>query len=90
MKTDKLIDFKFFEDIIYYDGPLLSLGITQDNLPVLQIWCDINNADKYNLYSYVFINKDDLYSFINGEKSYLNVLKNSDEIIINKEKHELL
>ena len=31
MKRNTLIDFKFLEDIMWYDGPLLSLGITQDD-----------------------------------------------------------
>lgn len=84
MKTNKLIEFKFLEDIVYYDGPLLSLGLTQDNVPVLEIWCDVEKEQNFHIYAYAFIQEEDFNPFINGEKSYLNVLKDSSEIIVFK------
>lgn len=75
------LDFKFIKDIIYYDGPLLSLGITQENNPVLVVWNDIDHEENYNLYSYIFIRQEDLYPFIHAEKSFYNVLKDSDSIV---------
>jgi hypothetical protein len=64
-----LLQFKFQEDILYFEGLLLSLGITEDNLPVLEIWCD--QEDEYNIYAYAYIKQEDLKPFINEEKSYL-------------------
>lgn len=84
MKTNKLIDFKFLKDIIYYDGPIISLGITQENIPVLEIWCNVDYDKKINFYAYAFIKEEDLIPFINAEKSYFNVLKDSEEIIFFK------
>lgn len=81
MQINKLLDFKFIKDIIYYDGPLISLGITQDNQPVLEVWNDMNRDENYNLYSYVFIQQEDLYPLINGEKLFYDVLKDSTTII---------
>ena len=84
MKTNKLIEFKFLEDIIDYEGPLLSLGLTQDNSPVLEIWCDVEKEKNLHIYAYAFIQKEDFNPFINGKKSYLNVLKDSIEITVFK------
>lgn len=81
MKTNKLIEFKFLEDIIDYEGPLLSLGLTKDNSPVLEIWCDIEKEKNFQLYAYAFIQEEDFKLFINCKKSYFNVLKDSIEII---------
>lgn len=82
MKTNKLINFKFLKDIIYYDGPIISLGFTQENFPVLEIWCNVDDEKKINFYAYAFIKEADLIPFINAEKSYFNVLKDSEEIIL--------
>lgn len=84
MKTDKLLDFKFIEDIIYYDGPIISLGLTQDDKPVLEIWCDVDREKNFNLYAYAYLKEDDFQPFINAEKSYFNVLKDTVEIVVFK------
>ncbi len=84
MKTDKLLDFKFLEDIIYYDGPIISLGLTQDDKPVLEIWCDVDREKNFNLYAYAYLKEDDFQPFINAEKSYFNVLKDAVEIVVFK------
>lgn len=84
MKTDKLLDFKFIEDIIYYDGPIISLGLTQEDKPVLEIWCDVDREKNFNLYAYAYIKEEDFESFINAKKSYYNVLKDSLEIVVFK------
>lgn len=81
MQINKQLDFKFIKDIIYYDGPLLSLGITPDNIPVLEVWNDINREENYHLYSYVFIREEDLMPFINCEKLFYDVLQDSKAII---------
>lgn len=84
MKTDKLLDFKFLEDIIYYDGPIISLGLTQDDKPVLEIWCDVDREKNFNLYAYAYLKEDDFQPFINADKSYFNVLKDAVEIVVFK------
>lgn len=86
MKTNKLLDYKFIQDILYYDGPLLSLGILQDGTPVLQIWSDC--TDEYNLYAYAFMRPDDLQPFLNVQKDYYSVLQDSLEIILFKYNEE--
>jgi len=84
MKINKLIDFKFLKDILYYDGPIISLGLTNDNLPVFEIWCDENKENNINIYAYVFITHNDFQLFINFYKSYFNVIKDSLEIVLFK------
>lgn len=84
MKTNTLIEFKFIKDIFHCQWALISLGFMQDDTPVLEMWCDINDEKDYNLYAYAFIRPEDLKPFINSEKSYFNVLKDSNEIILFK------
>ena len=84
MKTEKILDFQFIEDIVYYDGPLVSLGFSENNEPVLQIWCDVNHEENYNLYAYAFLNKEDFQAFVDAQKSYFNVLKDCEEIVVFK------
>lgn len=84
MKTNKLLEFTFLEYILYYDGPLISLGLTQDNSPVLEIWCNEDREKNFNLYAYAFMKEEDLQPFIDAEKSFFNVLKDSLEIIVFK------
>lgn len=84
MKTEQLLEFKFIDDLIYYDGPIISLGLIQDDSPVLQIWCDVNHEENYNLYAYAFLRKEDFQLFVDAEKSYFNVLKDSQEIVVFK------
>lgn len=78
------LNFKIIKDIFYYDGPILSLGITSDNQPVLQLWCDQNIEENFNLYAYIFISQKDLESFIQGKINYYQVLKNNLSITIFK------
>lgn len=77
MKVTELLKFKFLEELVYYDGPLLSIGVTEDNQPVFEVWLNINREEKYSLYAYVFIRPEDFYPFIQDEKMYFNVLKDS-------------
>lgn len=81
LKTDKKIDFLFVENILYYDGPIVSLGLTKEKIPVLEIWCDFNSDSKINTYAYAFIKSEDLNDFIEGKKSYFNVLKDCEQIL---------
>lgn len=74
---NKELNFKIIEDIFYYDGPILSLGITSDNQPVLQLWCDEDREKNFNLYAYIFISQKDFESFIQGKINYYQVLKNN-------------
>lgn len=89
MKTTKPLEYKFIKDLIWYDGPLLSLGITENNEPVFEIWIDQDNEENYSKYAYVFIKPEDLEPFLKNEKLYYEVLFDSEEIITwkyNKEK----
>lgn len=86
MKTEQLLKFKFIEDIFYYDGPLISFALTEDNTPVLEIWCGLNREENYNLFAYAFLREEDLHPFLHADKSYFNVLKNCSEIILFKYK----
>lgn len=81
MQKNNKLNFKFIQEIIYHDGPLISLGITEDNLPVLKMWLDVNREEKYNVYAYVFIREEDLLPFVNNEKLYYDVLRDSHKII---------
>ncbi len=84
MKTQQILDFEFLEDIIYYDGPILSLGITEKKEPVLMIWCDRDTEKNFNLYAYVYIREQDFNPFIHGLLSYYQTLSQASEIIIFK------
>lgn len=84
MKTEKLLKYTFIKELLYYDGPIISLGITNNKEPVLEIWCDTNHQENYNLYAYAFIQKEDFQPFVDAKKSYYNVLKDAQEIIIFK------
>lgn len=84
MKTNQLLNFKFIDDIIYYDGPIISLGLTQENSPVLEIWCDVNREENYHIYAYAFLREEDFQPFVEANKSYFNVLRDSQEIVVFK------
>lgn len=84
MKTQQLLDFEFLEDILYYDGPIISLGMTAKKEPVLLIWCDRNIEEYFNLYAYVYIREQDLNPFIHGLLSYYQMLSQASEIILFK------
>lgn len=75
------IEFKFIEDIIYCDGSLLALGITDNNQPILIAWMDIDYEKNYNEYAYIFIKEEDLDLFLNEKKLYYEVLRDSHNII---------
>ena len=79
----KQLDFKFWEDILYYDGSLLSLCITQDKTHVLMSWADKveNEVHSYNLYAYIYLTQDLAQQFLNGEKNYYQTIKESEQII---------
>ena len=81
MKTQKLLEYKFINELLYYDGPIISLGITKNNEPVLEIWCDTNREENYNLYAYAFMQPEDFQQFVDAKKSYYNVLKDAQEIV---------
>lgn len=81
MKTQKLLEYKFIKDLLYYDGPIISLGITENQEPVLEIWCDTNREENYNLYAYAFMQPEDFESFVAAKKSYYNVLQDAQEIV---------
>lgn len=84
MKTQKLLEYKLINELLYYDGPIISLGITENNEPVLEIWCDTNREENYNLYAYAFMQQEDFQPFVDAKKSYYNVLKDAQEIVIFK------
>lgn len=75
------IKFKYRQDIIEYDcGSLLSLAVTDDNIPVLEVWLD-TDRETYNLYAYVFMRKQDVMPFVQDQKFYFDVLKDSERIV---------
>lgn len=80
---NKQLDFKFWEDILYYDGPLLSLCITEDKTHVLMPWADRvdNEVESYNLYAYIYLSQELTEQFLNGEKNYYQAVKESEKII---------
>ena len=82
MKQNTLIDFKFLEDIMWYDGPLLSLGITQDDKYVFVVWCDVNYEKKFNTYAYIFLSDKDVQPFLNGDINYYQTIKKSNQILM--------
>lgn len=75
------LEFKFLEDIIYYDGPIISLGITYNNEIVLFEWLDFDDDTKINIYCYAFIKQEDFLPMMNDEKLYYHVLQESNLII---------
>lgn len=68
MKTDKLIEFKFIKSILYYEWAYLSLGLMQDDTPVLELWCDVDYEKNYNQYAYIFIRPEDCQLLIEAKK----------------------
>lgn len=78
------LTFKFKKTIIFYDGPLLSLGITEDNEAVLEVWVDENSEKRYSKYSYIFLKKEDFEPFIHDQKSYHDVIQDSRQIVYYK------
>lgn len=76
------IKFKYIDDILYYDGPLISLGFTDDNTPVLQECVDMK--EKYGLYAYVFIRNEDVWDLLEHKKKYYDVLKDSYRVVMFK------
>lgn len=88
------IDFKIIEDICYYDGPIISIGLDHDDNPILQIWCDEVIIDDtktpegyvngYGIYAYVYMRKEDLLPFLNDEKLYADTMLDSHKIILFK------
>lgn len=81
MKTEQLLKYKFIKELLYYDGPIISLAITENNEPVLEIWCDTNYEENYNLYAYAFMQLEDFQPFVDAKKSYYNVLKDAQQIV---------
>lgn len=81
MKTEKLLEYNFIKDLLYYDGPIISLAITKNNEPVLEIWCDTNYEENYNIYAYAFMQVEDFQPFVDATKSYYNVLKDAQQIV---------
>jgi hypothetical protein len=72
---DGTIKFKVLEDIIYYDGPIISLGLLEDNTPVLME--ELGRDKEYGQYSYIFIQPEDLMPLLRCQKSYYDVLSHS-------------
>lgn len=86
------IHFKILEDICYYDGPIISIGLDDDDNPILQIWCDQVDDTKnseghingYGIYAYAYMRKEDLVPFLNDDKLYADTLLDSDKIVLFK------
>ena len=64
--------FIHFDDILYYDGPLLSIGLTENHQVMLQVFCDCD--DDFNYYVNVSIPKKEIELFIDSKLSYYDVL----------------
>lgn len=80
-KRDKKLKFNFLDDIMYYDGPLISLGITEHDEPVLQIWIDETEDQKRTVYAYVWLTKENLQDLLYGDKTYYKILSSCEEIM---------
>jgi hypothetical protein len=73
--------FQLLEDIIEYDGPFISLGITEEKQYVFEIWCDIDDEKKYNLYAYVYPRYHDMQLLLAGKLDYYTTLLQADKFI---------
>lgn len=63
-------------DLIYYDGPLLSLFRDKKNNPYLYNWAD--QDDKYNRWIVFKISEEDLTKYLKGTFNLLNLIKTTE------------
>lgn len=59
------------EDIIYYDGPLLSHYIDEHKNNYLYYWLD--NNDDFNRWLIILVNHDHLYEYLNGQRNLRSI-----------------
>ena len=78
---NKLITFDKVATILYYDVPLLSLGVTDDKKYMLLIFCDTQL--NHTIYAYAEINKFAAQAFISGKVNYFKTLINSKITLFN-------
>ena len=67
------------EDLIYYDGPLLSLYKTHDGTPVIRVWLDVN--DDFNLWANVEVSYSAMCDYLAGRLSLTGLVKQSRRIM---------
>lgn len=60
------------KDLIYYDGPLLSLFKTQNNLNLLFYWVDVDSD--FNRWLVVKITKTNLQAYLKNKLSLYQIL----------------
>lgn len=71
--------FLYIEDIIYHDGPLLSLFEDERQESHLVLWCDCD--DTVNRWMRVSVSKEDYASYIDGKVSLLTIIQKQKSVV---------
>lgn len=71
--------FTKVEDLIYFDGPLLSVCVKEDESLVLMLWTD--NSDLDNRWCMIPVEKDILTSFLDKELTLKEVIEKNESVI---------
>lgn len=75
-----LPDFTWNTDLIYFDGPMLSLFKGEDGLDVLFVWLDCD--ERRNRWCIVPISRESLSGYLNKQISLRSVLMESPRVVI--------
>lgn len=71
--------FVYIQDVIYYDGPLLSLFENEQEEPHLVLWCDCD--DTVNRWMRIALTKEDYDSYIDGKVSLLTIIQKQKSVV---------
>ncbi len=78
--VDLLSKLTWIEDLIYYDGPVLSLHRDSDNHPFIVSWVDVD--DMGNIWA-IYETTDDLVTQLLARKTPLmDIIKQSTNIVL--------
>lgn len=71
-------EYTWNTDLIYIDGPLISLYKRNDGPDALFFWVDSSHT--HNRWAVAEINRPDLREYLNGKKSLLEIIKKNNKI----------
>lgn len=80
VSKNQLNGYTFIQDLIYYDGPLLSLYKNHLGKIVLVFWVDCD--DKYNKWMIIPTNESIVKSYIDKEISLLDVILKNEYVYL--------
>lgn len=77
-KASELPDFSARADLVFFDGPLISLCRSEDGQEFLTVWIDCD--DRRNRWAAVDVDRETLDDYINQKVTLLNVFERSSSI----------